>query len=202
MSLRRPTRRPARRRARDSACRAIARKASRGSSAASSSGSAERLELHVVRGRVLVERLDPARHDTGRRRRRRRGEDRCDGVRVVDADESALEQQVDEIRRLRRAAHLPLGASASADLQQRPDLLENGVDLVGCEALALHGVPTPALAHAEREAAGHDPLVVRSERPERVRVFGDLAQHGIPFSRSRPYSVTSGLQKAPGDADR
>ena len=104
-------------------------------------------------------------------------EDERDGVGVPVVDEAALQQRVDESRR-GGAADLPLRFRASALAQRRAHLLENVVDVGDGEALPLHGVPRRAGAHAERVPLGVDPLVAGPERPERIRILGNLAQHG------------------------
>jgi hypothetical protein len=96
-------------------------------------------------------------------------------VRVLVAGDPAREQQIDEIRRLCRAADLPLRPAAPAHAKQRAHLLEDVVDLLATEALPLDGVPGLPEPHAERVAIGLDPLVARPERPEGVRVFRELA---------------------------
>ncbi len=152
----------------------------------------ERLVLHGPRGRIFLERLDPARDHPGRGRGRLSLQDEGDRVRVLVGDKSPLEQQVDELARLSRAPDLPLRAVAPAVAKQGADLLEDIVDLGGGEVLTLDGVPSPAFGHAEREAVCLDPLVLRPERPERVRIFGDLPQHRVRLPSAHDNCAESG----------
>ena len=77
-------------------------------------GHVERLPLDGIRSGVFLECLDAPRDDSGRRWRRLLREHECDCIRFLVANETALEQAVDEIRRLRRAADLPLCSVPSA----------------------------------------------------------------------------------------
>jgi hypothetical protein len=122
--------------------------------------------LHLVRGREFRERLHATGDDSRRRARRRLGEHECDRVRVPFAGESPREQEVDQVRRLGRAADLPLGIAPPSRPEQRAHLLEHVVHLLGAEALALDGVPGPAETDAQRVAVGLDPFGVRLQRTE------------------------------------
>ena len=87
--------------------------------------------------------------------------------------------RLDQVRWLGAAADLPLRAIAAAPPKQGPNLLEGVVDLLGAEPLTLDGVPALPGPQAEGEALGLDSLAVRPDRAERVRVFGDLAEHPV-----------------------
>jgi len=139
--------------------------------------------LHRVRSCVLLEALDPPR-DQSFLHGWVLGEDERDCVPVAVADEAALEQRVDEpFRRLR--ADLPLRAPAPTVAQVCANLLEHLVELVEREALALDRVPGRSDPEAERVALGLDALGTGAQRPERVRVLGDLSEHGSDASRCR-----------------
>ena len=88
-----------------------------------------------------------------------------DRVRILVGNHAALEQGVDEPGGC-RAADLPLRAGAAALSQRRPYLGEHVVDLFEREPLALNGVPRRAGTHAERVAAGVDPLVPGPSGPK------------------------------------
>ena len=119
--------------------------------------------------------------DTGRRRRRRRGENHPDrvGIRLV-VDEAELEQPVDEIRRRGVRPDLPRARSPPARAQLAVDLLAHRLHLVGTEPEALRDVPARLVAAAQPEdvAVVDDPLVVRPERRVRVRVLRELDHLG------------------------
>jgi hypothetical protein len=96
--------------------------------------------LDPCRSLELLERLDPARSEDRRNRRRLRSEHERHRVRVLVGDEPALEQRLDESRR-RRATDLPLRPRPSACAQRRPNLGKHVVDLFEREPLPLHRVP-------------------------------------------------------------
>ena len=90
--------------------RRLARRAPRERVASSISAArrAERLPLDGVRGRVLLERLDPARGELRRRRRRLAREHERDGVRVLVAARARARAAGRRGPAARRAADLPL----------------------------------------------------------------------------------------------
>src|SRR5439155_14477313 len=154
----------------------------------------EGLPLDCVRGRVLLEGLDPPRREALSDRWRFAGQDERDCVPLLVSLDPALEQRVDESGR-GGAADLPLRLRPSALPERRSNLGDHSIDLLEREALPLDGVPFLARAHAERVAAGVDPLVARPERGEGVRVLRNLTQHAqnLPLLQNRYASVTGSL---------
>ena len=132
----------------------------------------------LLRRHVLLEGLDPARDDARRRARRLVGQHHpdCDGL-LGERDEAEPLEALDEVGRRRGICHLPRRGRPAALANERPNLLDGRLDLVGVHPETLRHRPGRVLAPAEPqdEALRHDELLARPERDVGVRVLREHA---------------------------